>query len=199
MSSKRGADIKDVRALTEDSTELATENEEDKRFTKQPSDLVETDGGSSPLRDNTRDSNRDSNDSTKKINGLALTKMNSNNDEESKKSLKIEVKELMVPVNPDWTMFIKQQVLGQGAYGVVYKVKSLKTSILTGGSEGARVVLNSPTVRMKRKLNKNMLGMNMQSTIEKANRVRSIIVDQQYVVKEIDTALLPKEAAFEAL
>jgi hypothetical protein len=90
-------------------------------------------------------------------------------------------------------------VLGQGAYGVVYKVKSLKTSILTGGSEGARVVLNSPTVRMKRKLNKNMLGMNMQSTIEKANRVRSIIVDQQYVVKEIDTALLPKEAAFEAL
>lgn len=90
-------------------------------------------------------------------------------------------------------------MLGQGAYGVVYKVKSLKTSILTGGSEGARVVLNSPTVRMKRKLNKNMLGMNMQSTIEKANRVRSIIVDQQYVVKEIDTALLPKEAAFEAL
>ena len=71
--------------------------------------------------------------------------------------------------------------------------------MLIGGSEGARVVLNSPTIRMKRKLNKNMLGTNMQSAIEKQNRVRSILVDQLYVVKEIDTAKLPKEAAFEAL
>lgn len=71
--------------------------------------------------------------------------------------------------------------------------------MLTGGSENTRVMLNSPTMRMKRKLNKNMLGMNMQSTIEKQNRVRSIMMDQQYVVKEIDTAKLPKEAAFEAL
>lgn len=89
--------------------------------------------------------------------------------EESKKTkeIKIDTKESLIPVNPDWTMFLKQQALGQGAYGTVYKVKSLKTSMLTGGSEGARVVLNSPTIRMKRKLNKNMLGMNMQSTIEK--------------------------------
>ena len=105
----------------------------------------------------------------------------------------------MTPVSPDWTMFIKQQTLGQGAYGTVYKVKSLKTSMVLGGSEGVRVVLNSPTMRMKRKLNKNMLGSNMQSTIEKQNKVRSIVIDQYYVIKEIDTALLPKEAAFEAL
>jgi len=52
---------------------------------------------------------------------------------------------------------------------------------------------------MKRKLNKNMLGLNMQSEIAKQNRVRSILVDQWYVVKEIDTAKYPKEAAFEAL
>jgi serine/threonine protein kinase len=117
-----------------------------------------------------------------------------------KQPLKIEVaKESMVPVSPDWTMFVKQQTLGQGAYGTVYKVKSLKTSMVLGGSEGVRVVLNSPTMRMKRKLNKNMLGSNMQSTIEKQNKVRSLVMDQNYVIKEIDTALLPKEAAFEAL
>ena len=96
-------------------------------------------------------------------------------------------------------MFVKQQVLGQGAYGTVYKVKSLKTSMVLGGSEGVRVVLNSPTMRMKRKLNKNMLGTHMQSTIEKQNKVRSLVMDQLYVVKEIDTALLPKEATMEAL
>jgi hypothetical protein len=71
--------------------------------------------------------------------------------------------------------------------------------MVLGGSEGVRVVLNSPTMRMKRKLNKNMLGTNMQSTIEKQNKVRSLVIDQLYVVKEIDTALLPKEAAMEAL
>lgn len=29
--------------------------------------------------------------------------------------------------------------------------------------------------------------------------MRSLVIDQNYVIKEIDTALLPKEAAFEAL
>lgn len=105
----------------------------------------------------------------------------------------------MMPVTPDWSMFVKQQELGQGAYGTVYKVKSLKTSMVLGGGEGVRVVLNSPTMRMKRKLTKNMLGSNMKSTISEQNKVRSLLIDQNYVVKEIDTAQLPKEAAFEAL
>lgn len=91
-------------------------------------------------------------------------KLDSAND---KLTIKTDIKDNMTPVSPDWTMFIKQQTLGQGAYGTVYKVKSLKTSMVLGGSEGVRVVLNSPTMRMKRKLNKNMLGSNMQSTIEK--------------------------------
>lgn len=55
-------------------------------------------------------------------------------------------------MTPDWSMFVKQQELGMGAYGVVYKVKALKTSMVLGGSEGVRVVLDSPTMRMKRKL-----------------------------------------------
>lgn len=69
----------------------------------------------------------------------------------------------MTPVSPDWSMFIKQQVLGEGSFGVVYLVKSLKTSMLLGGSEGVRVMLNNPNMAMKRKLNKNVLGSNMQS------------------------------------
>ena len=73
----------------------------------------------------------------------------------------------MTPVSPNWEMFVKQQVLGEGSFGVVYLVKSLKTSMVLGGSEGVRVMLNNPNMAMKRKLMKNMLGSNMQSTIEK--------------------------------
>lgn len=91
--------------------------------------------------------------------------------------IKTDFKDSMTPVTPDWSMFIKQQTLGQGAYGTVYKVKSLKTSMVLGGSEGVRVVLNSPTMRMKRKLNKKSMGSNMQSTIEKQNKVRSLLID----------------------
>ena len=77
-------------------------------------------------------------------------------------------------------------MLGEGSFGVVYLVKSLKTSMVLGGSEGVRVGLNDPTMAMKRKLNKP--GSNLQSTIEKQNKVRSIMIDQNYVIKEISTA-----------
>jgi len=100
---------------------------------------------------------------------------------------------------PDWGMFQKQCVLGEGAFGTVYKVRCLKSSILTGGTEGTRVILNDPTMRMKRKLNKNLLGVNMQSSVSKQNRIRSLVQDQSYVIKVIETSKLPKEAAFEAL
>lgn len=154
------------------------------RLQKYGSDLVETDRAYSPSID--EDSPPGKKGAQTKPSDKQLT-------------VKTDPKDQMVPVSPDWSMFVKQQILGQGAYGTVYKVKSLKTSMVLGGSEGVRVVLNSPTSRMKRKLNKNMLGTNMQSTIEKQNKVRSLVMDQLYVVKEIDTALLPKEAAMEAL
>ena len=51
-----------------------------------------------------------------------------------------EKKEEPEIVSPDWEMFEKVCVLGEGAYGTVYKVKSLRTSIIGGG--GARVALN---------------------------------------------------------
>lgn len=39
--------------------------------------------------------------------------------------------------------------------------------MVVGGNEGARVLINSPTQRMRNKLKKNMLGSNIQSSIEK--------------------------------
>ena len=51
-----------------------------------------------------------------------------------------EKKEEPEIVSPDWEMFEKVCNLGEGAYGTVYKVKSLRTSIIGGG--GARVALD---------------------------------------------------------
>ena len=34
-------------------------------------------------------------------------------------------------IHPDWTMFKKEAALGEGAYGTVFKVKSLLTSYLS--------------------------------------------------------------------
>ena len=100
-------------------------------------------------------------------------------------------------VTPDWNMFSKMCVLGEGAYGTVYLVKCLKASMLQGNS---RKILSAPTLAMRRRLMKgNMLGFNMQSSVEKQNKVRSLWLDQQYVIKEIDTANVPKQAALEAI
>ena len=100
-------------------------------------------------------------------------------------------------IESSWDMFEKICILGEGAYGTVYKVKALKTSILSGG---ARVELaNNPEIMKKYALRKQTLGINMHSSVQKGNKVRSIVQDQFYVIKEIDTVNLPKEAAFEAM
>ena len=39
----------------------------------------------------------------------------------------------------------------------------------------------------------------MASTVEKNNKMRQLIADQAYVIKEIDTSKLHKQAAFEAM
>ena len=54
-------------------------------------------------------------------------------------------------------------------------------------------------MKMKLNLRKGALGVNMHSTVELSNRDRSIIMGNAYVIKEIDTAKLPKEGAFEAM
>lgn len=68
-------------------------------------------------------------------------------------------------ISPDWSMFEKVCVLGEGAYGTVYKVKSLKTSILSGDQDGGRVELNALTSNMKLKIRQQTLGVNMHSSV----------------------------------
>ena len=89
-------------------------------------------------------------------------------------------------------MFEKVCILGEGAYGTVYKVKSLKTSILRGG-DGARVALTTLPKKLKAQLNRKT-GVNMANQVE-----RSLVMDRHYVIKEVDTAALPSYAAFEAM
>ena len=88
-------------------------------------------------------------------------------------------------------MFERGCVLGEGAYGTVYKVKSLKTSIIQG--DGGRVALNQLPKKLKAQLNRKT-GINLANKKE-----RSLVMDRHYVIKEVDTAAIPAEAAFEAM
>lgn len=63
-------------------------------------------------------------------------------------------------INPTWSMFQIVSTLGEGAYGKVYKVKCLKSSVLSG--EGK---ILTPTMRLRKKLTKNMIGYNVSSSV----------------------------------
>ena len=57
-------------------------------------------------------------------------------------------------------MFEIISTIGEGAYGKVFKVKCLKSSIISGEAN-----VLTPTMRMRKKLTKNMLGYNMGSAV----------------------------------
>lgn len=84
--------------------------------------------------------------------------------------------------------------LGEGAYGKVYRVKCLKSSIISG--EGKVL---TPTMRMRKKLTKGLIGLNIGSSISNSNQIRELLIDQFYVIKEIDTIKMPKEKALDML
>ncbi len=62
--------------------------------------------------------------------------------------------------NPTWDMFNILSVLGEGAYGKVYKVKCLRSSVISGEAN-----VLTPTMRMRKKLTKNMLGHSMGNSV----------------------------------
>ncbi len=102
-------------------------------------------------------------------------------------------------ISTDWSMFKKEQELGEGAFGTVYKVKCLKTSIVQGDS-GQRVEMSATANKiglLRRKLNVRVEGVNMATSQDK--NVRTLLADQCYVIKVIDTSKLSKQNAIEAL
>jgi len=72
-------------------------------------------------------------------------------------------------------MFKKEIELGEGAFGTVYKVKCLKTSIISADN-GQRVAMTHTNAGLlRRKLNLRTEGINMSSSDGK--KIRSLIVD----------------------
>ena len=101
-------------------------------------------------------------------------------------------------IDIDWSMFQKECTIGEGANGIVYKVKALKTSIFSVEHNG-RIELDSPELLKKYGEKKQRLGINMHSSVEKSNKTRQLLADQAYVIKEIDVSILPQHAALEAM
>ena len=97
-----------------------------------------------------------------------------------------------------WSNFEKICLLGEGANGTVFKVKALNTSVFSE-EHNSRILLTEPEQLKKYGLQKQALGINMQSQVEKSNKTRALLADQAYVVKEIDVSKLYKHAAFEAM
>jgi hypothetical protein len=82
------------------------------------------------------------------------------------------------PVVTDWSMFKKETELGEGAYGTVYKVKCLKTSLVYGDS-GQRVAMTTAAGTnaglLRRKLNMRAEGINMATS--EGKKVRTLMMD----------------------
>ena len=57
----------------------------------------------------------------------------------------------------------------------------------------------TPTMRMRKKVTKNLLGYNIGCSISNSTQVRELFKDECYVIKEIDTAKWPKEIALEQM
>ena len=89
-------------------------------------------------------------------------------------------------VSIDWHMFKKEQELGEGTFGTVFKVKCLKSTVVSG-EDGQRVAIEHKTQGQARR----MLNMTQQvnlSTTDGKRKEKTMLQDQYYVVKVIDTS-----------
>ena len=66
-------------------------------------------------------------------------------------------------------MFQIINILGEGAYGKVFKVKCLKSSVINGDGKNL-----TPTMKMRRKLTKHLLGYNMSNSKSNSNPTREL-------------------------
>ena len=84
-------------------------------------------------------------------------------------------------------MFKKENPLGEGSFGTVFKVKCLKNSVVQGDS-GQRVAMTSGQNlgSLRRKLNMRTEGVNMATS--EGTKQRTLLADQSYVIKVIDTS-----------
>ena len=88
-------------------------------------------------------------------------------------------------------MFKKEAQLGEGAFGTVYRVKSLH-SVAVDISHTQSIILDK-TNALRKKF--NLPALNLKPT----RQVRHLMKDQIYVIKVIDLQNLPDDGKLEAL
>jgi len=90
---------------------------------------------------------------------------------------KVQPEEEVTLMEVNWSIFEKISKLGEGANGVVYKVKALKDSIFSTEHNG-RIELSDPDLIKKLAgSSKQKLGVNMQSQVENSNKTRHLQKD----------------------
>lgn len=95
-------------------------------------------------------------------------------------------------IEVSWKMFEIVDTLGQGAYGDVFKVKCLQSTIISDqGTE--RILIDSKQVKQE-KNKQTMLG-----GVLKPNQNKTLYEGNFYVIKVINVGILPQEMQFEAL
>lgn len=113
-----------------------------------------------------------------------------------KKSVAVESPEKVAPIEISWDMFAKEGApLGEGAYGTVYKVRSLLSTKL--GSDGNERVLISQKSMRKAAADYAAQKRKVGSLITQGGK--QILKDQYYVIKEVDVDGLPEHKQEEAL
>lgn len=74
-------------------------------------------------------------------------------------------------------MFEKISKIGEGANGIVYKVKSLTDTIFSNEHNGRIELSNPELIKRFGASSKQKLGINMHSAVENSNKTRQLVKD----------------------